>query len=155
MKKFTNHLPIDTDKFKRSLLQVCTGVAASLCLSLLAASEAVAASFSFTKIADSGDFTNFGGAAFNDSGTVAFIATPKIGDQGIYTSSGDVITELLNISQLQPLFGFVSPSVSPNYLFHGVDINNNGTVAFLASRNFGFGVVDPFLLFATALLPLL
>lgn len=124
-----------THKTKRKLLQFCNCVVASVCLSLLSISQAIAADFSFTKIADSTDFASFGeGAALNDLGKVVFIATPRTGNQGIYTSNGEVITELLNTSQFPSLF--VSPGFFPISSFDSrrLGINNNGTVAVLAER---------------------
>ena len=121
------------EKLGRWIPQVGRGLGISICLSLLAASEALA-SFSFTKIADthSGFTSVSSGAAINDSGTVAFFATPSAGTQGIYTSSRGAITKIVNKDHLSSLF-------NNNMVVFGqtLNINNNGTVAFLASEGRG------------------
>ena len=115
MKASTNKLSLDRtlaspkaatiEKLGRWIPQVGRGLGISICLSLLAASEALA-SFSFTKIADthSGFTSVSSGAAINDSGTVAFFATPSAGTQGIYTSSRGAITKIVNKDDLSSLF---------------------------------------------------
>ena len=119
------------EKSERWIRQFVGGLAASVCLSLIPALEAKA-SFSFTKIADNqSDFSSVSAsAAINDSGTVAFEAIPSGGIQGIYTNSGGAITKITDTNALSSLFYSLPPSY---YSFSStLDINNNGTVAFLA-----------------------
>ncbi len=129
-----------THKLKRSLLQICTGVAAGLCLSLLAVSEAIAANFSFTRIADTrSEFTSIlNGVAINDSGTVAFIALSGT-KQGVYTSSGVQITE---INSLPPFLNTLPRSFFGTFLISNVAINNNDTVAFIGRLNSVIGITS-------------
>ncbi|MDF5724486.1 MAG: hypothetical protein PUP91_29305 [Rhizonema sp. PD37] len=91
------------------------------------------ASFSFTKFADNqSDFSSISASpVINDSGTVAFVATPSGGTQGIYTNSGGTITKITDTNAVSSLFYNLPPAF---YFFsQTVDINNNGTVAFLAN----------------------
>ncbi|MBD2776868.1 DUF7453 family protein [Iningainema tapete] len=91
-KSIAKHFNLDafaTDKFKRSLLQVCNCVAASLCLSLLAASDAIAADFSFTQIADS---LNFSPRGLNNNGQIAFSALLGNGTRGVYRAQAGAET---------------------------------------------------------------
>ena len=108
--------------------------AISLCFSLLASGEATAASFTFTKIADSNSF--FSGLSsepsINDSGTVAFIVTQTTDTSnlltGIFTSDGITTTTIADDSG--SFFAFGEPS-----------INNKGVVAFLAALDSGLNGV--------------
>ncbi len=135
---------------KRSLQLLGGGFAVSVCLSMLAATQAVAGSFSITKIADTrSDFTNiFNGAAINDSGTVAFVAAPNSTQQGVYISNGSAITEIINSNGLPSLFNaqppLSNPQIAPiSYSFVPlIDINNNGTVAFIANQTQPSGARD-------------
>ncbi|MBD2776867.1 DUF7453 family protein [Iningainema tapete] len=125
-----NYASKRTKKSLRWMSRLSQGLAIAMSLSLLAASKAFAGNFSFTKIADSNDFSQiFPNVAINDSGTVVFYATPNTGSQGIYTNSNGIITELLNTNQL--LVSIIRPN---NYTYafdtDRVDINNNDTVAF-------------------------
>jgi hypothetical protein len=124
------------EKSGRWIRQFVGGLAASVCLSLIPALEAQA-SFSFTKIADNqSDFSSVSTSpAINDSGTVAFVATPSGGIQGIYTNSGGAITKITDGNALSPLLYNLPPSF---YSFsQPLDINNNGTVAFLVDASMG------------------
>ncbi|WP_190447731.1 choice-of-anchor tandem repeat NxxGxxAF-containing protein [Trichocoleus sp. FACHB-832] len=117
----------DLGQQTRSLIR---GLAIGLCFSLLISGKAEAASFSFTKIADTnGSFFGFGDSDINDAGTVAFAAFtgPSIGDQAIFTSSNGTITQLTNTND--PFGNF--------YFGKSLDINNSGTVAFEADLNAG------------------
>jgi hypothetical protein len=101
-----------TSKAEPKLLT--NGLALSLCFSLLAAGEAKAVSFTFTKIAQSSSsFGDVGGGPINDSGTVAFVR-----GGGLFTSNGNSLTTI------------VSPDPSVFSGFNGLAINNSGTVAF-------------------------
>jgi hypothetical protein len=71
----------------------------------MANGEAQAASFTFTKIADtSNGFIGFGLPVINDSGTVAFsgnLDTPQgmyvPPDQGVFTGSGGALTTIITV----------------------------------------------------------
>ena len=67
-----------TNKWFRWMGWVSGGLALSFCYCALAATQVVAANFSFTKIADTrNDFSSVSTTtAINDSGTVAFSAIP-------------------------------------------------------------------------------
>ena len=126
-----------TGKTKRSISQAIWGLAVSLCWSMLAATQALAGSYRITEIADSqSDFSSISnnGAAINDKGTIAFIASPKVGEQGIYTSNNSKITEIINQSLLASLYGLtLNPSLT--FSFDSVEnINNKGSVAFIAKQ---------------------
>ncbi|MDF5731530.1 MAG: hypothetical protein PUP92_26875 [Rhizonema sp. PD38] len=63
------------------------------------------------------------------------VATPSGGNQGIYTNSGGTITKITDTNAVSSLFYNLPPSF---YSFsQTVDINNNGTVAFLANVSLG------------------
>lgn len=110
--------------------------------------------FSFTKLTDSGlNFTNFGDAAINDRGVVAFSAAKASASQlsGIYTSNGRQTTTVIEQSGLADLFrnpvgnvGSVpSDAQSVQYSFgNDVAINNNGDVLFDAKANFLAGTTN-------------
>ncbi|MBD2743736.1 choice-of-anchor tandem repeat NxxGxxAF-containing protein [Coleofasciculus sp. FACHB-1120] len=89
-------------------------------LSLLTTGEAHAASFNFTKIADTnGSFSSFFDApAINNQGTVAFRTS-----EGIFTGNGETITTISNTS-VSPVFPIIASS--------DLSINDEGTVAFIA-----------------------
>jgi hypothetical protein len=91
-----------------------------LCLSFLADGEAHAASFTFTKIADTnGSFSSFFDApAINNQGTVAFRTS-----EGIFTGNGETITTISNTS-FSPQFPIRASS--------DISINDEGSVAFIA-----------------------
>ncbi|MBD2776864.1 DUF7453 family protein [Iningainema tapete] len=144
MKTFTEYSCSKTNKtatgdhlhVNRWIRQISGGMALSLCLGLLSATQAIAASFSFTKIAD--NRTNFQSfsreVAINDSGTVAFAPVLGQRQQAVYTSNGGLITEVVNSNVLPPLFNNSNPSV-PNAVFNNlgsVYLNNNGNLAFIA-----------------------
>ncbi len=98
----------------------------------LLSGRAIAANFTFTKIADTTDgFSSFFDApALNDKGTVAFSGTLSNGSTGVFTGSGSVITPIA-VSGTSSNFQSVLSNPS---------INNAGTVAFGAStdrRNVG------------------
>ncbi|MBD2006029.1 MULTISPECIES: DUF7453 family protein [Cyanophyceae] len=119
-----------------------------LCLGLLGTGEAQAASFTFTKIADtSGFFDSFRGEgmgdyepifatpAINNQGTVAFSAFLDAGGKGIFTGNGTTTTSIANTNNL-----FGSPPGSPTVGYTlselgSFSINDVGNVAF--SANFG------------------
>ncbi|HEY9302049.1 MAG TPA: choice-of-anchor tandem repeat NxxGxxAF-containing protein, partial [Phormidium sp.] len=119
-----------------------------LCLGLLATGEAQAASFTFTKIADtSGFFDSFRGEgmgdyepifatpAINNQGTVAFSAFLDAGGKGIFTGNGTTTTSIANTNNL-----FGSPPGRPTVGYTlselgSFSINDVGNVAF--SANFG------------------
>ncbi len=114
-------------------------IAVSLAMSLLAATQALAGSFSITKITDNqSDFTSISnnGAAINDNGTIGFIASPRVGDLGIYTSDRTQITEIINQSVLASLYGLtLNGGRRLTFSFNSVDINNKGSVAFIATQS--------------------
>ncbi|MBD1836832.1 PEP-CTERM sorting domain-containing protein [Coleofasciculus sp. FACHB-64] len=93
-----------------------------LCLSFLAAGEVQAASFTFTKIADTSDrFSSFlSSPALNNAGTAAFLAGLDTGSIGIFTANGSTITTIANTNN------FFSSFRTP------LSINDGGTVAFSA-----------------------
>ena len=134
-----------TNQTNRWLRGVSGAIALSLGMSMLAVSQALAGSYSFTKITDNqSDFTSISnkGAAINDNGTIAFIASPRVGDLGIYTSSDTKITEIINQSVLPSLYGLTLNPVLM-FSFESVEnINNKGTVAFIAMQSPGGGEVD-------------
>ncbi len=91
----------------------------------LLSGRAIAANFTFTKIADTTDgFSSFFDApALNDKGTVAFSGTLSNGITGVFTGSGSVITPIA-------ISGDTFQSVLTNPA-----INTAGTVAFEASTD--------------------
>ncbi len=91
-----------------------------LCLSFLADGEAHAASFTFTKIADTnGSFSSFFDApAINNQGTVAFRTS-----EGIFTGNGETITTIYNTGV------FPESVISAS---NDISINDEGSVAFIA-----------------------
>ncbi|KAB8316652.1 PEP-CTERM sorting domain-containing protein [Tolypothrix campylonemoides VB511288] len=98
-------------------------------ISLYPTSKAKAASFSFTKIADttssafSAPFYQFVSPAINNEGTVAFRSISAAGDS-IFISNGGTITTIADTSGS---FGFLG----------SFSINNSGTVAFQAGLKGG------------------
>jgi hypothetical protein len=100
------------------------GMVLGLSLNLLASQEAKAASFNFTRIADSsGSLDVFGGFSLNNQGSVAFKASLDGGGEGIFTGNGMNVT---SVAQTNNYFkGFQSTP----------DINDLGTVAFDAILN--------------------
>ena len=97
-----------------------------LCFSLLASGTATAATFTFTKIADtSNTFSNFlPNPSINDAGTVAFTANLDSGGRGIFTGTGGAITPIA----LSNAANGGNPVISG--LYSDPSINNVGTVAF-------------------------
>ncbi|MBL9162837.1 MAG: hypothetical protein JNL18_08905 [Planctomycetaceae bacterium] len=90
-----------------------------------APAAASAQPYNFLKIADtSGPFSNFGEAALNNAGAVAFRADLDGGGEGVFLASGGVITTLAETSGLFSDFGDVS-------------INSAGAVAFWAALDDG------------------
>ncbi len=140
-----NHTWGFTNQTNRWLRRVSGAIALSLAMSMLAATQALAGSFSLTKITDTqSDFTSISnkGAAINDNGTIAFIASPKVEELGIYTSSDSKITEIINQSRLASLYDLgLNPGLI--FSFESVEnINNKGSVAFIATQSNGGGAVD-------------
>lgn len=92
--------------------------------------SAWAGQYNFTRIADtSGEFSEFGFFAINDSGTVAFQAI-RAGGGGIYTGSGGPITTIADGNDFLPHVFGQFPA-----------INNSGTGAFIAQPyNGGMGI---------------
>ncbi|MBD2776859.1 DUF7453 family protein, partial [Iningainema tapete] len=130
------------EKWKKWLQNWCGGVTLSLCLSALAATQVQAATYSFTKIADTKSFPwqSISNPVINDSGTVAFLVTSTRQSQYIsgykivYTSNGNQLTEIVNSDNLPSLL-FASSEFpgGRNYFLNSVEgINNNGTIAFTA-----------------------
>lgn len=96
-------------------------------LAVLGSQEAFAASFTFTRIADtSGSFTGLSTPALNNNGTVAFSARLDTGERGIFTTDGTTLTTIADTSDI--FSGFF-----------GLALNDAGTVAFRAD----FDVPDP------------
>ncbi|KAM3101750.1 choice-of-anchor tandem repeat NxxGxxAF-containing protein [Phormidesmis sp. 146-12] len=93
----------------------------------LLAEKAIAANFTFTKIADTTDgFGRFlNSPALNDNGTVAFSGTLNDGSTGVFTGSGGTITPIA-VSGTRSNFQSVLSNPS---------INNAGTVAFGATTD--------------------
>ncbi|MBD1931223.1 MULTISPECIES: DUF7453 family protein [Cyanophyceae] len=108
-----------------------------LCLGLLGTGEAQAASFNFTKIADTNSsfssFSNsnpndnfFGSPALNNTGTVAFYAALDVGGEGIFTSNGTTTTTVVDTNTT-----YGNPSGEPLFnSFSSLSINDAKTVAF-------------------------
>ncbi|MBD2774195.1 DUF7453 family protein, partial [Iningainema tapete] len=123
------------EKWKRRLQNWSGGVTLSLCLSALAATQVQAATYSFTKIADTKSFPwrSISTAVINDSGTVSFLVTSTRETRNIsgysilYTSNENQLTEIANSDTVSSLFGNSTLSFSIDLL---EGINNNGTVAF-------------------------
>lgn len=101
-----------------------------LFIGLVASGEARAASFSFTRIADTnGGFSSFNNAAsINNGGTVAFQANLNAGGSGIFTGNGITTTTIANTNGTFTSFG------DPNVFGDTPDINDAGTVAFVARQ---------------------
>jgi len=82
---------------------------------------------SLTQIADTySSFHTFEIFTINDSGTVAFIAESDERIQGIFTSSGGVITPIINANE--PF----------SYELRGLDLNESGTIVFYRDSGFYF-----------------
>ena len=82
---------------------------------------------SLTQIADTYSyFHTFEIFTINDSGTVAFIAESDERIQGIFTSSGGVITPIINANE--PF----------SYELRGLDLNESGTIVFYRDSGFYF-----------------
>lgn len=95
------------------------GMLLGLSINLLAGQEAKAASFNFTRIAESsGSFDVFGGFSLNNQGIVAFKASLDGGGEGIFTGNGMNVTPIAQSNNYFERF----PSTP--------DINDSGTVAF-------------------------
>ncbi|MBD2777670.1 DUF7453 family protein, partial [Iningainema tapete] len=134
------------EKWKKWLQNWSGGVTLSLCLSALAATQVQAATYSFTKIADTKSFpwrSISRNVVINDSGTVSFLVTSTRQSQYIsgyrilYTSNGNQLTEIANSDTVSSLFGL---GVSPAQVFlDSVEgINNNGTIAFRSQYAVGY-----------------
>src|SRR3569832_271817 len=64
-----------TERLRQQLTPLMGGVAVSLCVNLLAGGQAEAASFTYTKVAEStNSFVPMSAPALNNNGTVAFVA---------------------------------------------------------------------------------
>ena len=142
--KFDNHASILTQNIKRWMQLLSGGLVFGLSLSMLGVTPAMAGSFSFTKIADNqSEFTSIStGAAINDHGTVAFVATLKdpsqkpctqvLCIQALYTSDGVSNTEIINT---KPPVSSPGNGPSTHYSFTSTpSINNNGTVAIVEAE---------------------
>ncbi|MBD2006028.1 MULTISPECIES: PEP-CTERM sorting domain-containing protein [Cyanophyceae] len=114
-----------------------------LCLGFLAAGEAQAASFTFTKIADtSGSFDSFRGEgiggyepisaapAINNQGTVAFFAVLDAGGEGIFTGNGITTTTIIDTNTPFPVESAESSSGFFVDNLGSFSINDVGNVAF-------------------------
>ncbi|BAZ51565.1 hypothetical protein NIES4103_42220 [Nostoc sp. NIES-4103] len=101
------------------LLAVVAGTFLSLVT--INVNSAQAGNFTFTKIADSRDFTSVGGGPINDNGTVAFAVSGAddfgLPSTGIFTSNGGAFTTVVNFN-----LGYNT--------INGIAINNSGSVAF-------------------------
>jgi hypothetical protein len=117
----------------------------------LTMAQANAASFTFTKIADTqSDFTSLeNGIDINDSGVVSFIGT-KPTTSGVFTGNGSAIATILDAANIPSLFppglppGSPSPIPGPypanNYSLGKITaINNQGSVLFTATDSNPFG----------------
>jgi PEP-CTERM motif len=113
--------------------------AIGLCFSLIAIAQANAASFTFTKIADTntaipggtGNFIDFGnGAPSLDNGNVAFWGAGTGQQQGIYTNVGGILNVVADRNTAIP-GGTGSFTDSSFRLFPSLD---NGNVAFSTSN---------------------
>jgi hypothetical protein len=94
----------------------------SLSLSLVAASGAKAASFSFTKIADSDADNSFGAPSLNNLGELAFNVNNRNATKDIFRSDGIATTKIAETGN--KFFSFGNPS-----------INDSGTVTFSGFLN--------------------
>jgi hypothetical protein len=94
----------------------------SLSLSLVAASGAKAASFSFTKIVDSDADNSFGAPSLNNYGTTAFNVNNRNTTTGIFISNGINTKKIAEAGN--KFFSFGNPS-----------INDSGTVTFSGFLN--------------------
>jgi len=118
---------------------------ASVTLGWLTMAQANAASFTFTKIADTqSDFTSLeSGIALNDSGVVSFVGTTTT--SGVFTGNGTAIATIVDAANLPSLFPpgsltYIPDSYPPNtYSFgNSTAINNQGTVLFTATDSGSF-----------------
>ncbi|MBA3920923.1 MAG: hypothetical protein H0X31_04090, partial [Nostocaceae cyanobacterium] len=108
--------------------------------------QAHAASFTFTKIADTqSDFTSLeNGIALNDSGVVSFVGT-KPTTSGVFTGNGTAIATIIDATNLPSLFPPGLPPGPPNFflgyspnsysLGKTTAINNQGSVLFTATNS--------------------
>ena len=126
---------LNASRYQKSKNFVPFAVLLSLPLSLLMASEAIAFSFTFTKIADtntlipngSGTFTGFGNELALDGGNVAFRGNGSGGQEGIYTDIGG-LTRVADLNTLIP---------------NGTGTFNNFLNPALDGGNVAFGGRDP------------
>jgi hypothetical protein len=88
--------------------------------------NAQAATFTFTKVADTSDgYPAFRLPAVNSSGTVAFATAPvgNVGNANVYTWSGGVMT---------PVFNGIAAGLSTNAAISDPSINDSAQVAFIS-----------------------
>ena len=101
------------------LVRLCSGVA-------------WAGNYTFTSVIDnSGSFSDFGAAAINNSGVVAFRGDMNSGVEGIYRTEGTATTTILDTSTGE--FSFYAGSTSLASL---PAIDDDGTVAFFIYDNY-------------------
>lgn len=152
MKSSFNIQPM-VGKFWQKSFSIHSGIFIGLFCSLFGIQTAQAASFGFTKIADTNNplfsgFASYQTGAINNKGNIAFYAfnsnlsTPE--DAGIYTGDGKEISTILNNDILAQLYPnpYSAPDAPSNppparYSIRGsVDINDQNTVAFSANVSF-------------------
>jgi len=124
--------------------QISVFTVASVTLGWLTMAQANAASFTFTKIADTqSDFTSLeNGIALNDSGVVSFVGT-KPTTRGVFTGNGSAIAIIIDATNLPSLF---PPGLPPGPVYYpgayppntyslgnSTAINNQGSVLFTAT----------------------
>lgn len=152
-------------RLRQQHIPLMGGIAVSLTISLLAGGQAKAASFTFTKVADStGSFVPQSSPALNNNGTVAFIADlEQFYHQGLFTVTDGSVTKIADTygsfgsfetfaindsglvafgaesdERIQGIFtssgGVITPIISASEPFSsdlsGLDLNESDTVAF-------------------------
>lgn len=162
-------------KLRQQIIPLVGGIAVSLTVSLLASKQAEAASFTFTKVAESiGSFVPQSSPALNNNGTVAFVAElEQFSHQGLFTVTDGSITQIADTygsfsqfetfaindsglvafgaesdERIQGIFtssgGVITPIISASEPFSsdlsGLDLNESGTIAFFKRSNNGQGI---------------
>jgi len=130
--------------------QISVLTVASVTLGWLTMAQADAASFTFTKIADTqSDFTSLeNGIALNDSGVVSFVGT-KPTTSGVFTGNGTAIATIFDATNLPSLFppglprgqlsSYPGPYPPNTYSLGKITaINNQGSVLFTATDSSSF-----------------
>lgn len=130
------------DRTPASWLQPVTGTLAGLCLSLVTAGQAQAASFNFTSIANtqSGFSALSSDIALNNQGTVSFVGTDASG-KAVFTGNGSTLNTVFSSANLATLFppgGYPAQTSIDYSLGNQTAINDFNRVLFTAKQAIQF-----------------